>query len=168
MECRLIHLNESYIISLNKDGSEFTTSLGEDKFKITDLVIQDNLICFKIDGKQRIMYYAQAEEKKFIAHNGEYYVIEPEKPDKMSRGRATIEQGNSVASPMPGLLVKLLVAVGDRVPSGMTMAIVEAMKMQNELRAPCDGHVKKINFKEGDQVDAFQPIIELEELQEKL
>jgi biotin carboxyl carrier protein len=166
MEFRLTYLNEAYVISLNKEGGEFITTLGKDKFKIKDLVIEDNLICFKINGAQRVIYYAQADEKKFIAHNGEYYLIELEKPNKISQGRDSIEQGNSVASPMPGLMIKLLVAVGDKVVSGVTMAVVEAMKMQNELRAPCDGIVKKINFKEGDQVDAFQPIVELEELQQ--
>ncbi len=39
---------------------------------------------------------------------------------------------------------------------------MEAMKMQNELLAPRDGIVKRINFKEGEQVDALQPIVELE------
>jgi pyruvate carboxylase subunit B len=63
---------------------------------------------------------------------------------------------------MPGLIVKIPIAVGDSIKSGATLAIVEAMKMQNELRAPRDGIVKKINFKEGDQVDALQPIVELE------
>ena len=63
---------------------------------------------------------------------------------------------------MPGLLVKLPVAAGDKVEAGTTLAIVEAMKMQNELRAPSDGVVKKVNFKEGDQVDAFVEIVELE------
>jgi propionyl-CoA carboxylase alpha chain len=63
---------------------------------------------------------------------------------------------------MPGLVVKIPVAVGDTVDEGTTLAIIEAMKMQNELRASRKGTVKKINFSEGEQVDAFQPIVELE------
>ncbi|MCK4695088.1 MAG: biotin/lipoyl-binding protein, partial [Candidatus Cloacimonetes bacterium] len=67
-----------------------------------------------------------------------------------------------VFSPMPGLLVEIPVSVGDEVKSGTTLAIVEAMKMQNELPSPRDGIVKKINGKEGEQVDALQVIVELE------
>ena len=59
-------------------------------------------------------------------------------------------------------LAQLQVVAGDKVEAGATLAIVEAMKMQNELRAPSDGVVKKVNFKEGDQVDAFIAIVELE------
>jgi biotin carboxyl carrier protein len=54
------------------------------------------------------------------------------------------------------------VKIGGKIKSGDTVAIVEAMKMQNELRSPVDGIVKKVNFKEGEQVDAFEPIVELE------
>jgi pyruvate carboxylase subunit B len=57
-----------------------------------------------------------------------------------------------------------MVAVGDAVKEGTTLAIVEAMKMQNELRAPRDGIVKKINYEEGDQVEALKPLVELETL----
>ena len=54
------------------------------------------------------------------------------------------------------------VSVGDEVKSGDTLAIVEAMKMQNELPSPRDGTIKKINGEEGEQVDALQVIVELE------
>jgi pyruvate carboxylase subunit B len=57
-----------------------------------------------------------------------------------------------------------MVAVGDDVKEGTTLAIVEAMKMQNELRAPRDGIVKRINYEEGDQVEALKPLVELETL----
>ena len=63
---------------------------------------------------------------------------------------------------MPGTLVKVPVSIGDEIEIGQTLAIVEAMKMQNELKASIKGKVKKINFKEGEQVDAFKPIVEVE------
>ena len=59
--------------------------------------------------------------------------------------------------------MKIPVNVGDRVAAGQTLAIVEAMKMQNELSSPRDGVVKKIYYGEGEQVDALQPIVDLEE-----
>ena len=63
---------------------------------------------------------------------------------------------------MPGLIVKIAVKVGDEVEEGALLAIVEAMKMQNELRAPRKGRVKKVHFKEGQQIDALKAIVELE------
>jgi biotin carboxyl carrier protein len=63
---------------------------------------------------------------------------------------------------MPGKVVKIGVKVGDEVRKNQTLVIVEAMKMENEIKSPIPAKVKKINFKEGDLVDTGQPIVELE------
>ena len=65
-------------------------------------------------------------------------------------------------SPMPGLLVRLLVSVGDEVKAGEELAVVEAMKMENSLRATDDGVVKEILAGEGDSLAVDQPILEFE------
>lgn len=63
-------------------------------------------------------------------------------------------------SPMPGLLVRLAVAAGDAVKAGEELAIVEAMKMENVLRAEQDGTVKELLAGEGDSLMVDQPILE--------
>jgi len=65
-----------------------------------------------------------------------------------------------VLSPMPGLVVTLDVAVGQEVRSGEQVAIIEAMKMQNIIRAERDGVVKAVNNKAGDSVAADEVLIE--------
>jgi propionyl-CoA carboxylase alpha chain len=65
-----------------------------------------------------------------------------------------------VVSPMPGLVVSLDVAVGQEVKSGQTICIVEAMKMQNIIRAERDGTVKAVNAKAGDSVAADEVLVE--------
>ena len=62
-------------------------------------------------------------------------------------------------SPMPGTLTRLRVKVGDRVKQGDTLAIVEAMKMENEVLAPIDGVVKEIYAKVGVQVGSDAAIM---------
>jgi propionyl-CoA carboxylase alpha chain len=62
--------------------------------------------------------------------------------------------------PMPGLVVSLAVVEGQSVKAGDTLAIVEAMKMQNVLRAERDGVVKKINAKAGDSLGVDAVIME--------
>ncbi len=61
--------------------------------------------------------------------------------------------GEEVVSPMPGSVVKVLVAVGDTVDPGATVAVVEAMKMQNDLAAVRGGTVREIRVRTGDVVD---------------
>ena len=63
---------------------------------------------------------------------------------------------------MPGLLVKLEVSVGDEVKAGEELAVVEAMKMENSLRATEDGIISKIMTEQGQTLTVDQPIIEFE------
>jgi biotin carboxyl carrier protein len=69
---------------------------------------------------------------------------------------------SAVLSPMPGKVVKVLVAVGDEVKSGQGVVVVEAMKMENELKSPKDGKVKAVAVKEGQPVEAGQSLVTLE------
>ncbi|MCX8500698.1 MAG: acetyl/propionyl/methylcrotonyl-CoA carboxylase subunit alpha [Alphaproteobacteria bacterium] len=65
-----------------------------------------------------------------------------------------------VRSPLPGLLVEMLVKVGDEVKEGDSLAIIEAMKMENIIRAEKIAKVKKVNAKKGDSLAVDQVIIE--------
>ena len=66
----------------------------------------------------------------------------------------------AVRCPMPGLVVSLAVAEGQEVKTGETLAVVEAMKMENILRAERDGTIKKIRVKQGDSVAVDAVIME--------
>ena len=63
-------------------------------------------------------------------------------------------------SPMPGLLVKLAVAAGQEVKAGEVLAVVEAMKMENLLRATRDGTVATVHVEAGASLAVDQPILE--------
>ncbi|GAA4212817.1 hypothetical protein GCM10022253_02850 [Sphingomonas endophytica] len=65
-------------------------------------------------------------------------------------------------APMPGLLVRLDVAEGDRVEAGQALAVVEAMKMENILRAEKSGTVAAVQAQAGDSLAVDQVILELE------
>ena len=69
-----------------------------------------------------------------------------------SRRKKGQDTGN-VLSPMPGLIIDVLVKIGDRVKKGQTLLIQEAMKMQMKLRAPSSGVVKFISTSPGTQVE---------------
>ena len=72
-----------------------------------------------------------------------------------------VEGGTPLLAPMPGMIIKNCVNVGDAVKTGDALVILEAMKMENSLGAPCDGTVKALCFGSGDSVakDAVLAII---------
>ncbi len=72
------------------------------------------------------------------------------------------DTGKKLLCPMPGLVIAIAVAVGQEVKAGETLAIVEAMKMENVLRAERDGVVKTIHAKKGDSLAVDAVILEFE------
>jgi propionyl-CoA carboxylase alpha chain len=89
-------------------------------------------------------------------------VLTPLASDLASRlpERAPPDTSRQVVSPMPGLVISIEVAPGQEVRSGETLAVIEAMKMQNILRAERDGVVKSVGPKAGDSVAADEVLIE--------
>jgi len=69
------------------------------------------------------------------------------------------EAASAIICPMPGKIVKMLVKENQVIKAGSLCIILEAMKMENELEAPCDAIVKKIYVKEGDSVEIDQILI---------
>ena len=61
--------------------------------------------------------------------------------------------GAKVEAPMPGTILKVNVNVGDSVNEGDTVAVLEAMKMENEIPAPCSGKIAAVNVKQGDTIE---------------
>lgn len=68
----------------------------------------------------------------------------------------------SLQAPMPGKILELLVEKGSSVELGDPVAILEAMKMENELKAPCDGTISSISVTTGTNVEKNQLLIEIE------
>jgi biotin carboxyl carrier protein len=69
---------------------------------------------------------------------------------------------NIIKSPMPGLVLTTMVNVGDIVQKGDTLLILEAMKMENVIKAPADAVVKAIHITKGQAVEKAQLLIEME------
>ena len=65
----------------------------------------------------------------------------------------------TVSAPMPGTLLDIMVKEGDVVKSGQVCVILEAMKMENELPAPCDGTVKSVNVTKGASVNTADVLV---------
>lgn len=69
---------------------------------------------------------------------------------------------NDVLSPIPGLIIDILVKEGDKVANGDIILKMEAMKMENEIRATKSGVVKKIHVSKSDSVLEGQPLVSIE------
>ncbi len=98
--------------------------------------------------------YRGVEAKAFVYTESEAGYARLMPPKKVA------DTGKQVLCPMPGLVVSIAVKEGQEVKAGETVAVVEAMKMENVLRAEIDGTVKKINAKPGDSLAVDAVILE--------
>jgi biotin carboxyl carrier protein len=109
-----------------------------------------------------VLIEGRSLEARVISENGETVVeieghrypvlVEDPRRSRTKRGSGVSE--GKVTAPMPGKVVRVLVAQGDAVTAGQGLVVIEAMKMQNELKSPRDGHVTSLGVREGETVTA--------------
>ncbi len=118
-----------------------------------------------IDGRS---YEARVEDDpsgaSVVVIDGQRFEIDVRDPRRWSRksGRGGGEAVQSLTAPMPGKVVRVLVAAGDAVEAGQGLLVVEAMKMQNEIKAPRPARVLSIPAKEGATVAAGEVLATIE------
>lgn len=75
--------------------------------------------------------------------------------------KVVVSSNSDVLSPMPGIILDVKVAVGDKVSAGDVVVILEAMKMENEITTEASGVVSAIKVKKGDTVDTDTVLLEI-------
>jgi propionyl-CoA carboxylase alpha chain len=121
----------------------------------------------RVDGQPVTVQVARRGPSWRLTHGGttlEFLVLRPRAAELASRmpRKEPPDLSRFLLSPMPGLLVSIAVEEGQDVKAGEELAVVEAMKMENVLRAERDGLVAKIHVQPGDSLAVDQSILEFE------
>jgi biotin carboxyl carrier protein len=114
-----------------------------------------------INGKSfEVRMERSGAELRAITGSREFrIVIQDEREWRRKRGSAVEAEGRQqVLAPMPGKIVRVLVKTGDAVRAGQGLLVVEAMKMQNEIRAPKSGTIDRLAVVEGQTVHAGEVV----------
>jgi biotin carboxyl carrier protein len=100
-------------------------------------------------------------ELRAVTRGWEFAIeIQDEREWRRNRGGSVEAEGRQqVLAPMPGKIVRVLVSVGDSVRAGQGLLVVEAMKMQNEIRAPKSGTIDRVRVVEGQTVNAGEVVV---------
>jgi biotin carboxyl carrier protein len=123
-------------------------------------------------GLYSVLYRGRSYEVR-VASNGDgwratvggrSFTVDVEEPrNAVQRSNATLGHlHQDVKAPMPGKVIRMLVRVGDEVKVGQGLAVVEAMKMQNEMKALRAGRVVRVAARDGDTVAAGDVLVTLE------
>ena len=117
-----------------------------------------------LDGSSYESYVYEGEEGWQVLLHGRSYpaqvIDEREKRLRAASGSSVGERGEfHLKAPMPGMVVSIPVSEGQKVQKGDVLALLESMKMQNELKSPRDGVVSRIRIQTGDRVEQHQTLL---------
>ncbi len=104
---------------------------------------------------------SQTEEGWDVEVLGLRHAVSVADPRRKALAMAKGGEASVVRSPMPGRVVRVLVSAGESVQKGQPLVVVEAMKMENELKSPKEGVVAKVLVEAGSLVEARSTLIEL-------
>lgn len=126
--------------------------------------IRDGVISLLLDGRSHTVHVARADGEITVDVEGQHFVVGTGSRDDDSAVAAGAGGGGggTIKAPMPGNVVKVMVEEGDEVTVGTSIVVVEAMKMENEVRSGVDGTVKKVNVAAGDSVGTSEVMVEIE------
>ncbi|MGI9292246.1 MAG: acetyl-CoA carboxylase biotin carboxylase subunit [Gammaproteobacteria bacterium] len=166
-----------WVAIINREETPFTVRLvgggykvtidGNDYEVLTDWEAGQPLIEAAINGTSVIFQQDKVRAGVRLFHRGAQSDVLVCTPRAAELNRHMLEKippdlSKFLLSPMPGLLVKCSAKVGDEIKAGEELAVVEAMKMENSLRAETDIVVKKVLADQGDSLVVDQPILEFE------
>ncbi len=154
-------------ISADRDGATVTFADGERKRVASDWVPGQSLAVLSVDGERVVLKVGKQPSGFRLRTRGadlKVHVRTPRQAElaKLMPEKLPPDTSRFLLCPMPGLIVKVNVAEGDEVQDGQALATVEAMKMENILRAERKGIVRKVNAKAGDSLKVDDIILEFE------
>lgn len=150
------------------NGSSFECEEIKKDKNILSFVFRGKKYSFEIDKNQENVYLKDSHGNQTQGLvSGDLIWIDGMRFEKQSsrKKRRGVQEASAggLLSPMPGKILKVMVASGDQVTKGQALLVMEAMKMEHTLKAPYDGLVSKLPYKVGDQVQGGEELLILEE-----
>ncbi len=150
---------------LADSGSAAVVRLGDRTVELTLRPLADGRLVVEHQGKRlSLREFADREQTVIVSGTAQrrYELVDARKAAVLGRSGGKGATGGQIKASMPGRVVKIAVAVGDIVPPGSVVAVLEAMKMENDVKAPGGGRVAAIVVQVGATVETGQLLVQLE------
>lgn len=146
-----------------KDGGGMVITAGRKQHAVVAHRIDTHRLVLNVDGANRNVFIGGNDAAKQIVINGKSYGVADADAGAMavSTGGMDRETPREVTPPMPAVVVKVLVAIGQDVQKGDGLVVVSAMKMETTLSAPFEGRITGINAAVGDKVIPGDILVDL-------
>lgn len=138
----------------------YAVRVDDAEFEVRADVMADGRMQLHHDAGDSVVEVTAAGARRFVRLGTLEFVLERESNGRKRAGGA---HGGGLEAPMPGVVTRVLVAVGDAVTKGQPLVALEAMKMEHLIRAPRDGKVRALAAKAGEMVQGGMELVELED-----
>lgn len=152
--------NETFEIEVKRDGDKVFARVDDRNYELEASEVEPNVYLLKNKNDIYEVFVAPKTEQNapfYVKIKNQEFEINLIDPKRLRGSSAASELADGIAeikTAMPGKLVRVLVELGAEIKKGNPVLVVEAMKMQNEMKSPKDGIVKEIRFEEGATVNA--------------
>ncbi len=144
----------------------YAVTLEGHRFELEALVLPHGAVSMIVEGQSFSVEFDEKGDEVGVLLRGQHTrfdVVDERKLRMRAAGAGFKAEGKqTVTAPMPGKIVKLFVKVGDVVTEGQGLVVIEAMKMENELKSPKAGTVTQVTTKEGATVENGSPLVVVE------
>ena len=159
MKIQLSHREKKTVLEWTVNGEDFEAQMGNQVF--SGKILEWRPPFFEIQVGEKVCKGSFYRGKEFVdlhlPHGNFRFQLQG--PSRTRMGSSDPE--GDLLSPMPGKILKINVGEGDSVKKGETLLILEAMKMEHQIRSPKDGVVSQILFREGERVSQGVELIEI-------
>jgi geranyl-CoA carboxylase alpha subunit len=154
-----------HTVAVERSGNGFRVTVDGREMEVDLVAVEPGCYSLVADGEAAEVVVVRDGSRRYVVVGG-YSVVLDEGGGEGGVGAKVLEEViagvQTIRAPMPGKVVKVAAAEGDAVDKGRTVVVVEAMKMEHPLSAAGPGVVKRIYCEEGQNVDADQPLAEVE------
>lgn len=158
--------DKEYTVEISRNGTAVTASVDGRRYELHATEPEPGVHLFKNGSAVHELTVERTAEGMFRVRSGENTFDLSVADPKRLRGRSSAAGEHDgvaeIKTAMPGKIVRVLVAAGDAVEKGDGIIVVEAMKMQNELKSPKSGTVSEIRFAEGSTAAAGDVLVTIE------
>lgn len=161
-----IKVNGKYDFEINRGSEELSINNKKSEADIKQLNASSWHIIDQLKSyNAEVVSFNAAEKTAEIKVNNNIYTVNAKDQydvllDKLGLSSLNSAKISEVKAPMPGLVLKIMVAEGDEVKKGDNLFVLEAMKMENIIKSPADVVVKTVKIKPGDKVEKGQVLLQ--------
>jgi len=148
---------KTHKLDLTRDGENWLCRVDGDAIEANALVTRPDVLSIVIAGRAYEVKRERTPSDTHLWVKNSRFAVEVRDPRSLRSRRAkagSTEGPQKIAAPMPGKIVRIVAPAGAAVEVGQGIIVVEAMKMQNEMKSPKAGTVKQILVNEGATVNA--------------